>query len=378
MKKQFLILLGGLLFSPSLILAGNWQVIPSANGPRGINELHGVSAVAENDVWAVGNSSDTERLHSITLVEHWNGTQWSVVPSPNPSGTQNMLNAVAAVSADDVWAVGSAAVGSNPILIEHWDGNNWSVVPNPPSSKPITDLTDIAVISPNDIWAVGIGTVEDELGTATLHWNGSAWAVVPSPNVTPEVDNTLSGVTAVASNDVWAVGTQQPTSLTDPHTLILHWDGSQWSIVPSANDGGNTVGNHLVAASAVSATDVWAVGNSEAGPLVEHWNGSRWSLVSTPGNDGSRVPNSLYGVVALAANNIWTVGEQFDCASCGLSDTLTERWNGRRWAIVNSPNVGSDHNELFAVTATGGGTLWAVGTTYHYPRQQTLIERRLP
>ena len=377
MKTSLLTLLSVCYFAIQSVAGAGWQVISSPNGPRGINELHAVSALAENDVWAAGESSDTERLTSVTLIEHWNGTQWLVIPSPNPSSTQNSLNAVAAVATNDVWAVGSASTGSNPILIEHWNGTVWSVVPNPPTSKPITDLTALAVVSANDVWAVGIGTVEDELGTATLHWDGTAWSVVPSPNVVPEVNNTLAGVTAIASNDVWAVGTQQPTSLTDPHTLVLHWDGSQWSIVPSPNFGGNTVGNHLVAASGVSSNDVWAVGNSEAGTLTEHWDGSRWSVVATPGN-GSEFPIALYGVVALASNNVWNVGEQLACSSCGLSQTLTERWNGRKWAIAASPNVGSDHNELFAVDATPGSTLWAVGTVYHYPKQQTLIQRRLP
>ncbi|HEY2713763.1 MAG TPA: hypothetical protein VGI60_14710 [Chthoniobacterales bacterium] len=377
MKTSLLTLLSLCYLAIQSATGAGWQVISSPNGPRGINELHGVSALTENDVWAVGESSDTERVTSVTLVEHWNGTQWLVIPSPNPSSTQNAFNAVAAAAANDVWAVGSASVGPNPILIEHWNGTAWSVVPNPPSSKPITDLTALAVVSANDVWAVGIGTVEDELGTATLHWDGTAWSVVPSPNVVPEVNNTLAGVTAIASNDVWAVGTQQPTSLTDPHTLILHWDGSQWSIVPSPNFGGSTVGNHLVAASGVSSNDVWAVGSSEAGTLTEHWDGSRWSVVATPGN-GSEFPIALYGVVALASSNVWNVGEQLACSSCGLSQTLTERWNGRKWAVASSPNVGSDHNELFAVDATPGGTLWTVGTVYHYPKQQTLIQRRLP
>jgi hypothetical protein len=365
-------------FSLQSVTGAGWQVIPSPNGPGAINELHGVSALAENDVWAVGQSSDTERLHPVTLIEHWNGTRWSVIPSPNPSSTQNALNAVVAVAPNDVWAVGFAAIGSNPILIEHWDGASWSVVPAPPSSKPITDLTAISAVSANDVWAVGVGTVEDELGTATLHWDGAAWSVVPSPNVVPEVNNTLAGVTAIASNDVWAVGTQQPTSLTDPHTLVLHWDGSQWSIIPSPNFGGNTVGNHLVAASGIASNDVWAVGNSEAGTLAEHWDGTRWSVVSTPATNGGELPIALYGVVALASNSVWNVGEQLACSSCGLSQTLTERWNGRKWAIAASPNVGTDHNELFGVDATSGGTLWAVGTVYHYPQQQTLIERKLP
>ena len=373
MKILSVILLVAGLSSLQHAMGGNWQVIPSGNGPKAINELHGVSAAAENDVWAVGSSTDTERLNPVTLVEHWNGTQWSVVPSPNPSSTQNALNAVAAVSATDVWAVGFASTGSGLILIEHWDGTAWSVVPNPPNSSGISDLTALAVVSANDIWAVGVGTVEDELGTATLHWNGTVWSVIPSPNVTPEVDNTLAGAVAIASNDVWAVGTQQPTSLTDPTTLILHWDGSRWTIVSDPRPEGG----HLTGISAASSNDVWATGNSEFGTLAEHWNGSNWSVVPTA-NGGGKVPVSLYSVVALASNSVWGVGEQLACSSCGLSQTLTEQWNGTKWSVVNSPNVGSDHNELFAVDATPGGTLWAVGTVYRYPKQRTLIERKLP
>jgi hypothetical protein len=116
----------------------------------------------------------------------------------------------------------------------------------------MTNLADLAVVSANDIWAVGTERIGDEDATVTLHWNGSVWSLVPSPNVGPEVDNSLMGVAAVVSNNVWAVGTQQPTSSSDSHTLILHWNGSAWSIVPSPNDGGSAVTNHLLAATAVA------------------------------------------------------------------------------------------------------------------------------
>jgi hypothetical protein len=358
------------------VSAADWQVIPSPNGPRQVNELHAVSALSENNVWAVGVSYNTERTLSSSLIEHWNGSRWSVVPSPNPSGTLNILYGVAAVASNDVWAVGYAATASSGAVIMHWNGSVWSVVPNPPSSIFMSNLLALAVISANDIWAVGSGRIGDEDATLTLHWNGTAWSFVSSPNVTPEVDNTLSGVAAIASNDVWAVGTQQPTSLTDPHTLILHWNGSAWNIVPSPNDGGDNVDNHLLAAAAVASNDVWAVGFSGFGTLAEHWDGSEWRVVPTPGI-ANREPLFLAGIVALASNNVWTVGESFQ-TSRSLSRTLTEQWDGTQWSVVQSPNVGSDHNELFALDATPGGTLWAVGTVYNYPRQRTLIERKLP
>jgi hypothetical protein len=205
---------------------GNWHIIASPNGSRQVNELHGVSALSENDVWAVGVSYNIERTLGSTLIEHWNGSHWSVVPSPNPSSSVNQLNAVAAVSPNDVWAVGTAPTPMNTVLILHWNGAAWSVMPNPTNGIPLGNLAALAVISANDMWAVGSGFIGDESATATLHWNGTAWSVIPSPNVGPEVDNSLAGVATVSSNDVWAVGTQQPTNLTDPSTLILHWTAS--------------------------------------------------------------------------------------------------------------------------------------------------------
>ena len=245
------------------------------------------------------------------------------------------------------------------------------MVPNPTNGIPLTNLAALAVISANDIWAIGSGLIGDESATATLHWNGTAWSIIPSPNVGPEVDNSLAGVAAVSSNDVWTVGTQQPTSLTDPSTLILHWNGFAWIIVPNVSPEGS----HLQAAAAIASNDVWATGYSEAGTLAEHWNGSSWSQVQTA-SGGSLDPMFLPGVVALSSNNVWSVGEALQ--SGHLSRTLTEQWNGSSWVMVQSPNLGADHNELFGVDATPGGTLWAVGTVYHYPRQRTLIERKLP
>jgi hypothetical protein len=261
MKQRILILLGLAVLCLQSAIADSWLIVASPNGPRQVNELHGVSALAENDVWAVGVSYNIERTLGSTLIEHWNGSRWSVVPSPNPSSSVNMINAVAAVSANDVWAVGTAPTPTDTVLILHWNGTTWSVVPNPTNGIPLTNLAALTVISANDIWAVGSGVIGDESATATLHWNGTRWSVIPSPNVGPGVDNSLTGVAAVSSNDVWAVGTQQPTNLSDPSALILHWNGSAWTIVPNVSPEGS----HLQAASAVASNDVWATGYSEAG-----------------------------------------------------------------------------------------------------------------
>src|SRR5438876_2306731 len=97
----------------------------------------------------------------------------------------------------------------------------------------------------NDIWALGFGNVN---GTLIEHWNGTAWSVVPSPNVV----GPLYGVATVSVNDVWAMG------FSGVRTLIEHWDGTSWSVVSSPNVGAGS--NQLVRSAAVSANDVWAVG----------------------------------------------------------------------------------------------------------------------
>ncbi len=166
MNKVILLFLGVSIIVAESAVGAEWQIVTSPNGINPVNELHGVSVVSETDVWAVGVSYNTERSLSTTLIEHWNGVQWSVVPSPNPSSTLNILSAVAAVSTNDVWAVGFAPTSSTSVVIMHWNGTTWSVVPNPTSAMTLTGLAALAVISTNDIWAVGSGRIGDEDATA--------------------------------------------------------------------------------------------------------------------------------------------------------------------------------------------------------------------
>jgi hypothetical protein len=62
-----------------------------------------------------------------TLVEHWDGTNWSVVTSPNTSAQQyNEFESVTCTSASDCWGVGEYYSNAYQTLIEHWDGISWS------------------------------------------------------------------------------------------------------------------------------------------------------------------------------------------------------------------------------------------------------------
>ncbi|HVB21693.1 MAG TPA: hypothetical protein VNG51_07095 [Ktedonobacteraceae bacterium] len=82
-----------------------WKVVNSPSPGSNFNMLNGVAALSGRDVWAVGNYYKANKPQP-TLIEHWNGTKWSVVKSPNPGAGYNILNGVTAISATDIWAVG--------------------------------------------------------------------------------------------------------------------------------------------------------------------------------------------------------------------------------------------------------------------------------
>ncbi len=180
-----------------------------------------------------------------------------MIASPNPgAGTSNYLNGVSALATNDVWAVGNYVNGSNngQTLVEHWDGTAWSVMPSPNVGASTNELSALSALTINDVWAVGYfenGTARQAL---IEHWNGAVWSVIASPN--PGAGGSwLFGVSALTNNDAWAVGYQYNGS--NDQTLLEHWNGSAWNVVTSSNLGATA---ELIGVAAVSAGDVWAVG----------------------------------------------------------------------------------------------------------------------
>lgn len=344
---------------------GNFAVASN----RGIGEFYGVAAVSANDIWAVGDGIGT-------LIEHWNGTQWRLVKSPNPGTAFNNLYSVAAISANNVWAVGSYSDDPRDIhvktLIEHWNGTQWSVVTSPSPGTAFNNLTGVVAISANNVWAVG---AYDNL-TLIEHWNGTQWSTITSPS--PNNDATLNGVAAVSANNIWAVGYYFSSSISQSgsggsQTLIEQWNGTQWSVISSPNSA--LPNNELTGVAAASAKNVWAVGydsdNTTTQTLIEQWNGAKWSIIPSP-NPGSS-SNYLFGVAAVSASDVWAVGG--DESGTSGERTLVEQWNGTKWSVVPSPNVGTGVNRLNAVTTISASQAWAVGVSVNGAPYQTLTEQ---
>src|SRR6266496_504917 len=139
------------------------------------------------------NTISLASLVAILLVSHGaSGANWTLINSPNANNQANELHGVSAAADNDAWAVGTAYLDNtfttSKTVIEHWDGTHWSVVQSPNTSASINILEAVAAVTTNDVWAVGTGLTGDEDSTLTLHWNGAAWSLVPSPNVGPEVE----------------------------------------------------------------------------------------------------------------------------------------------------------------------------------------------
>src|SRR5215471_6580206 len=158
-----------------------WSIVPSYTFGSQDNVLAGVSAASISDAWAVGTYVPSAGSVLATLAEHFDGTRWTAFPLPNVGAQENCLMAVSMPSLGRAWAVGYFVNGKfqQQTLIEHFDGTVWSVVPSPSPGASQNILYGVAAISDSDVWAVGAQQDSNGLWhTLTEHWNGSAWAVV--------------------------------------------------------------------------------------------------------------------------------------------------------------------------------------------------------
>ncbi len=314
--------------------------------------------------------------------------------------TAGQFNAVTAISADDAWAVGQMAYGSESILIAHWNGRAWATFPGPALRRSAV-LAGAAASSARNVWAVGAVSGPDGSRTLILHFNGARWSRVPSPN--PRAPAGLYSVTVTKSGAAWAVGSSFPRD-GGQDALILGWTGGKWreeSLPSSSNPALTATSLSSVAAGSadsawavgqglpgyfttfarwqgtrwrvIASPDIesgylqslalaphgraWAVGRVGGGPLIMRYTGSSWRRVRTPGSASEAWLNS---VAVSPDGTAWAVGQ----APAGRGVIL--HWTGRRWQGVPVPEIsiaGSTGAILVGVAAYSSGDAWAVGVT---------------
>jgi hypothetical protein len=368
MAALALTLIAGVTGAQAAVPPGTWQVLRSVSpDPTKVDDslFAGVSMSSASDGWAVGSFSNPQAVNQ-PLAEHWDGHAWRITAVPPlPSGAASgVLSGVDEVAPANAWATGdlTLAAGGTRTLIEQFTGTSWAVVPSPnPFTGPGADdeLNAVGGTSASDLWAVGFafdgntlaeglfehfnGTTWQaapllaapgipDFSTLAAHWNGHTWQVVTTPclngtkivlqeNACQQSNNQLTGVTALATNNVWASGYETENS--DFHVpYVLHWNGKTWSLIKTPNPGtsqGGT-GSSLFAITAVSASDAWVVGHSQNGngtitTLTEQFNGSKWTVVPSP-NPGLLGVDTLFGVAGAGGTQLFAVGSDEQSGQC--------------------------------------------------------------
>jgi hypothetical protein len=408
----------------------SWSIVASPN-PDGADSptLNDVSCTSEASCFAVGFSFPAQGPES-TLVEAYDGTSWTVVASPNVSGADaNVLLGVSCSTNTSCFAVGTVNLtssGAERGLIERWDGTSWSSSSNPMVEPNLSAFSGVSCSSSTNCFAVGSGVIE--------YWNGSSWSATAYPPVIPAPENaTLVSVSCASAAKCFGVGQytsssgkvvtliENPTgatwsAFTSPNrtgvtessltsvscasaracfavgrsgsggawrTLIERWNGTAWSIVPSPNVTRAVKGltpNILTSVSCSSATNCFAVGYSiyfSLRTVVERWNGKTWSIVASPNVSTAKTAASvLEGVSCSSAASCFAVGRSASTTSGqpGSFKTLTERWNGSAWTIVSSPNAASGAGDLASVSCASVKVCVAAGSAYRSSSRNTLIE----
>ena len=241
----------------------SWSVVPSPQ-PQTDQFFSGVSSLGSNDVWAIGGFLRTDTGVFQGLSAHWTGSAFVTLAMPQAGAGDNFIQNVYERAPTDVWAVGyylAAPATNTPqlTLIEHWNGTAWSIVSSPNGASGDTELLNVSADSATDAWAVGFTTASGVAQTLTMHLVTGAWTIVASQNVGTGGDNLLFGVIALSPTNAWSVGFGRVVNGIGANTLVEHWDGSAWTIESSDNPGGSN-GNQLVALAALPGNDVWAVG----------------------------------------------------------------------------------------------------------------------
>ena len=287
-----------------------WKIVTSPDRTGAVaSALVSVSCASAVSCFAVGNSQASPTSPALTLIERWNGKSWTIASSPDAAhATGNYLEGVSCVSALRCFAVGDYTSGgtAGSTLIERWNGTAWTITPSPNRQGSAVDqlagvsCTGAAITSCFAVGQWASTTSGSALFTLTERFNGSAWVVVASPNVGGQYRTSLNDVSCTSAKFCLAVGVWQHSP---GASVSERWNGTAWTIFNVPNHAGFTF-SQLNSVSCASPTNCmavgsWTTGGAPGSTLVAHWNGTAWSLVYSPNPTNSQ-GSSLAAVSCVA------------------------------------------------------------------------------
>ncbi|HEY1740738.1 MAG TPA: hypothetical protein VGI86_18630, partial [Acidimicrobiia bacterium] len=207
--------------------ASNWAVVAHAQPVVGSGELYATACDAAECV-AVGASPTSPFLYT-TLAEVRTSSGWTRVATPALAGTtSSVLSSVTCPAVHDCIAVGNESFSrGGSTLVERWDGTRWSVVPSANGHGFDSALLGVWCQSSSNCVAVG----DSEAATLVERWDGHTWRVQNSPSPTRDESNdSLLAVDCPGTKLCFAVGTEVTGGDDEANTFVEQWDGTRWSI----------------------------------------------------------------------------------------------------------------------------------------------------
>lgn len=288
--------------------------VPGRTGSNVESVLAGVAQWTNGQAIAVGSYQEPHGSGTtiVTTAVRWNGSAWSSTPTHAPG----RLYGVATSSATEAYAVGYATPAEHA-LVEHWDGTKWSIVKTPlPAGAQFSALDAVAVVDASDVWAVGLYSTSSTQLPLILHYNGTSWSIAPTPKVSG--GELLSVAVVPGTHNLFAAGFASTSSQYGAASLIMAWRGAGWHVQPSVNQRAT----FLDSIAAVSGTDAIAAGTatnaqSEQEAWMERYDGNAWGAATV------KVPPTFFNPSITGITTVPGTSSYFAVGSAFVGSTVS-------------------------------------------------------
>ena len=257
--------------------------IPTPVGAHGAG-LGGISCTSASNCIAAGAYSSTSSQNGPVLpeTEQWNGSTWTILTTPHAAqAIQTFPNNVSCTSPTACTIAGEQHFASGVVhtVAERWNGSTWTIQPTPnPSGVQFASFGGVDCTGPSDCLAVGFS----DKGTLAERWDGSTWTIDTIPN--PPGGGQLNAVACALPSVCTAIGFT--FTATGGMLLAERWNGTRWSIqptplIPAAWD----MGLPSIACPTVSwcsAVDGRTSFGGNPVTLAEQWRGGTTASASRP------------------------------------------------------------------------------------------------
>ena len=224
---------------------------------------------------------------------------------------------------------GSNFSGRGRPVVEQRSNGRWHTSTLPSGLR--SWISGASGVAANDIWAVTY------LGGKVLHWNGSNWAVVPKGGWNNFAQ--FTGIQAFSPHNVWLFGARGPSH---KGAGTWHLSGTKWTEVRG-------VAGDIYRASAVSPTDMWGIGGirGSLNALLRYHNG-KW-VHETPVN----LAGFTYSyILALSPTDVWVAGSVLGSPQLG-------HYDGHGWVATSLPAL----VPATGMCRDGRGGLWVIANS---------------